>query len=94
MLTTRPAKPEAGSANTSSSTTIPARTPACRHKRRIRYTSTDRWNSWRHNARRKQAVEMPVYGKPGIRYNRFPPLPQTLKINETDSHISTATTTN
>jgi hypothetical protein len=37
---------------------------------------------------------MPVYGKPGKRYNRFPPFPQTLKINETDFHIPTATTAN
>jgi hypothetical protein len=26
----------------------------------------------------KQAVEMTAYGKPGKRYNRFPPFPQAL----------------
>jgi hypothetical protein len=46
--------------------------------------------SWR---QQKQAVEMTVYGKPGKRWNCFPPFPQTLEIGETDSHIPTATTT-
>jgi hypothetical protein len=36
---------------------------------------------------------MTVCGKPGKRYYRFPPFPQTLEIDETDSHIPTATTT-
>jgi hypothetical protein len=41
---------------------------------------------------RKQAVEMTVYGKPGKRWNCFPPFPQTLEIDQPDSHIPTATT--
>jgi hypothetical protein len=41
----------------------------------------------------KQAVEMTVYGKPGKRWYRFPTFPQTLEIDQADSHISTATTT-
>jgi hypothetical protein len=40
-----------------------------------------------------QAVEMTVYGKPGKRWCCFPPFPQTLEIDEADSHIPTATTT-
>jgi len=36
---------------------------------------------------------MTVCGKPGKRWCCFPPFPQTLEIDETDSHISTATTT-
>jgi hypothetical protein len=36
---------------------------------------------------------MTVYGKPGKRWCCFPPFPQTLEIDEADSHISTATTT-
>jgi hypothetical protein len=36
---------------------------------------------------------MTVYGKPGKRWYRFPPFPQTLEIDEADSHIPTATTT-
>ena len=58
--TTRSAKPEAGLAGTSSSSITVGRTPAFNPKHRIRYTSTDRRNNWRHNALRKQAVEMPV----------------------------------
>jgi transposase InsO family protein len=38
------------------------RRPYSRLKRRIRYTSTDRRNNWRHNAQIKQAVEMPAGG--------------------------------
>jgi hypothetical protein len=38
-------------------------------------------------------VEMTVYGKPEKRWCCFPPFPQTLEIDEADSHISTATTT-
>jgi hypothetical protein len=41
----------------------------------------------------KQAVEMTVYGKPGKRWCCFPPFPQTLEIDQADSHIPTATTT-
>jgi hypothetical protein len=37
-------------------------------------------------------VEMTVCGKPGKRWCYFPPFPQTLEIDETDSHIPTATT--
>jgi hypothetical protein len=36
---------------------------------------------------------MTVYGKPGKRWCCFPPFPQTLEIDEADSHIPTATTT-
>jgi hypothetical protein len=36
---------------------------------------------------------MTVYGKPGKRWCCFPPFPQTLEIDKSDSHISTATTT-
>jgi hypothetical protein len=36
---------------------------------------------------------MTVYGKPGKRWSCFPPFPQTLEIDEADSHISTASTT-
>jgi hypothetical protein len=36
---------------------------------------------------------MTVYGKPGKRWYCFPPFPQTLEIDEADSHIPTATTT-
>jgi|ERR1035437_5742440 cobalt-zinc-cadmium resistance protein CzcA len=36
---------------------------------------------------------MTVYGKGGKRWCCFPPFPQTLEIDEVDSHISTATTT-
>ena len=36
---------------------------------------------------------MTVYGKPGKRKCCFPPFPQTLEIDKTDSHIPTATTT-
>ena len=36
---------------------------------------------------------MTVYGKPGKRSCCFPPFPQTLEIDEADSHIPTATTT-
>jgi len=43
--------------------------------------------------RSKQAVEMTVYGKPGKQWCCFPPFPQTLEIDEADSHIPTATTT-
>jgi hypothetical protein len=43
--------------------------------------------------RSRQAVEMTVYGKPGKRSCCFPPFPQTLEIDEADSHIPTATTT-
>src|ERR1022692_3644979 len=35
---------------------------------------------------------MTVCGKPGKRWCCFPPFPQTLEIDETDSHIPTATT--
>jgi hypothetical protein len=35
---------------------------------------------------------MTVCGKPGKRWCYFPPFPQTLEIDETDSHIPTATT--
>jgi hypothetical protein len=42
---------------------------------------------------RKWTVEMTVYGKPGKRWCCFPPFPQTLEIDEADSHIPTATTT-
>ena len=38
-------------------------------------------------------MEMAVYGKPGKRWNCFPPFPQTLEIDEADSHIPTAATT-
>jgi hypothetical protein len=38
-------------------------------------------------------VEMTVYGKGGKRSCCFPPFPQTLEIDEADSHIPTATTT-
>jgi hypothetical protein len=38
-------------------------------------------------------VEMTVCGKPGNRWCCFPPFPQTLEIDEADSHIPTATTT-
>ena len=38
----------------------------------------------------KWTVEMTVYGKPGKRWNCFPPFPQTLEIDKTDSHIPTA----
>ena len=38
-------------------------------------------------------MEMTVCGKPGKRWCCFPPFPQTLEIDEADSHISTATTT-
>ena len=41
----------------------------------------------------KQAVDMTVYGKPGKQSCCFPPFPQTLEIDEADSHIPTATTT-
>jgi hypothetical protein len=41
----------------------------------------------------KWTVEMAVYGKPGKRSCCFPPFPQTLGIERTDSHIPTATTT-
>jgi hypothetical protein len=41
----------------------------------------------------KQAVEMTVYGKPGKRWCCFPTFPQTLEIDQADSHIPTATTT-
>jgi hypothetical protein len=41
----------------------------------------------------KWTVEMTVYGKPGKRWFRFPPFPQTLEIDKTDSHIPTATAT-
>src|ERR1019366_3339171 len=40
----------------------------------------------------RQAVEMMVCGKPGKRWCCFPPFPQTLEIDEADSHIPTATT--
>jgi hypothetical protein len=33
---------------------------------------------------------MTVYGKPGKRFCRFPPFPQTLEIDEADSHIPSA----
>ena len=36
---------------------------------------------------------MTVYGKPGKRQCCFPPFPQTLEIDEADSHILTATKT-
>jgi hypothetical protein len=36
---------------------------------------------------------MTVDGKPGKRSSCFPPFPQTLEIDKTDSHITTATTT-
>jgi tartrate-resistant acid phosphatase type 5 len=36
---------------------------------------------------------MTAYGKPGKRWCCFPPFPQTLEIDEADSHIPTATTT-
>jgi hypothetical protein len=36
---------------------------------------------------------MTVYGKHGKRECRFPPFPQTLEIDETDSHIPSATST-
>ncbi len=36
---------------------------------------------------------MTVCGKLGKRWCCFPPFPQTLEIDEADSHISTATTT-
>jgi hypothetical protein len=36
---------------------------------------------------------MTVYGKPGKRWYCFPTFPQTLEIDEADSHIPTATTT-
>jgi hypothetical protein len=36
---------------------------------------------------------MTVYGKPGKRKYCFPPFPQTLEIEKTDSHITTATAT-
>jgi hypothetical protein len=39
----------------------------------------------------KQAVEMTAYGKPGKRYDRFPPFPQALEIKN-DFHITIATT--
>src|ERR1035437_9602556 len=35
---------------------------------------------------------MTVCGKPGKRWCCFPPFPQTLEIDEADSHIPTATT--
>src|SRR5450631_1798510 len=35
---------------------------------------------------------MTVCGKPGKRWCCFPPFPHTLEIDETDSHIPTATT--
>jgi hypothetical protein len=41
----------------------------------------------------KQAVEMTVYGKHGKRWCRFPTFPQTLEIDQADSHIPTATNT-
>jgi hypothetical protein len=41
----------------------------------------------------KWTVEMTVYGKPGKRWFRFPPFPQTLEIDKTDFHIPTATAT-
>ncbi len=37
-------------------------------------------------------MEMTVCGKPGKRWCCFPPFPQTLEIDEADSHIPTATT--
>jgi hypothetical protein len=40
-----------------------------------------------------QAVEMAVCGKPEKPWSCFPPFPQTLEIDEADSHIPTATTT-
>jgi len=43
--------------------------------------------------RKDEAVEMTVHGKPGKRWCCFPPFPQTLEIDTTDSHIPTATTT-
>jgi len=46
-----------------------------------------------HRPQWKWTVEMTVYGKPGKQKNRFPPFPQTLEIDKTDSHIPTATTT-
>jgi hypothetical protein len=53
------------------------------------------WRRSRHEYWRRQdeAVEMPVCGKPGKRWYCFPPFPQTLKIDEADFHIPTATTT-
>jgi hypothetical protein len=36
---------------------------------------------------------MTVYGKPGKRWYCFPTFPQTLEIDEADSHIPTTTTT-
>jgi hypothetical protein len=36
---------------------------------------------------------MTVYGKPGKRYCRFPPFPQTSEIDKADFRISTAATT-
>jgi hypothetical protein len=44
-------------------------------------------------SRRKKAMEMTVYGKPGKRWGCFPPFPQTLEIDEADFHIPTATAT-
>ena len=38
-------------------------------------------------------MEMTVCGKPGKRCCCFPPFPQTLEIDEADSHIPTAPTT-
>ncbi len=69
--TTRLARPEAGSASISSSSIAAARTPVCRPKRQIRYTSTDRRSNWRHNAPRKQAVEMMEIKKRSPHYHRL-----------------------